>query len=320
MVIMNSKIIMVAVVLVAIIALSAYLFISNYQRTDVRIGWFPVACELPFFVAMERGYFQEQGLNVTAVKFESANLIMDSLLSGKIDAAACIGYTTLFSIESASTNQFKMFGNEIETDTKYQSFLLVRNDSNISSISDLTGKKIGTYTGTTQLLWLRLLMNKFGIDAKDITIIQVGLPLQVQALLSGQMDVLLTIEPYVTTALDKGAKAFMANPRGKYILNPFPAAPSGVVSSKFLKENPDVAIKIKAAMDRAVDFISLNEGVAKRYFPKYTPITEDLAPKVLIYEMEKNPANKTAIQVLADILYEGGEIKNPINTSTMWYG
>lgn len=317
---MKKQIILsVAMLVIIIVLVLAIYFTPVKPKEEVRIGWVPFSCNLPFFVAMERGYFEEVGLNVTAVKFETVTLEMNALLSGQLDAVACIGYPTLFSIEAASPNQFKMYGNIFETDEKFQHFLLVRNDSNISSISDLKEKKIGTYTGTTQLLWLNLLLKKFEIDKKEVTIIQVGSPLQVQALLTGQFDVLLTIEPYATSALDKGAKIFMENPRGKYILNPFPGAPNGMFSKKFLDENPDVARRIKLVIDRAVDFVTSNEQEAKMYLPKYTPITEELAPKTYLYSFEKNPSNKTAVQKLADILYEGGELKAPVDTTTMWY-
>ncbi len=44
----------------------------------VKIGYLPAAQALPVFVAMEKGYFKEAGLDVEAVKFDAPNQIIDS--------------------------------------------------------------------------------------------------------------------------------------------------------------------------------------------------------------------------------------------------
>ena len=50
-------------------------------RPKIRIGYWPVAAGLPFFVAIEKGYFKEAGLDVDAIKFAGAQQVMEAMVA-----------------------------------------------------------------------------------------------------------------------------------------------------------------------------------------------------------------------------------------------
>ena len=50
----------------------------------IAIGFWPVASGLPLFVAVEKGYFQEAGLEVEAVKFANPNQVAEALIAGRL--------------------------------------------------------------------------------------------------------------------------------------------------------------------------------------------------------------------------------------------
>ena len=54
----------------------------------IRIGYWPIAAGLPFYAALEKGYFKEAGLDVEGVKFASAAQIMEAMLAGRCDGSA----------------------------------------------------------------------------------------------------------------------------------------------------------------------------------------------------------------------------------------
>ena len=53
----------------------------------LRIGFWPVASGLPFFAAVDKGYFKEAGLDVEPMKFASAQQVMEAMLSGRADGS-----------------------------------------------------------------------------------------------------------------------------------------------------------------------------------------------------------------------------------------
>ena len=54
----------------------------------IRVGFWPIASGLPFFVAIEKGYFKEAGLDVEGIKFAGAQQVMEAMLAGRSDGSA----------------------------------------------------------------------------------------------------------------------------------------------------------------------------------------------------------------------------------------
>ena len=297
------------IIIIIALAFTILTFGCARKPEQVKIALCPYTGDLPFFVAIEKGYFEEQGLKVEEIRCRNSTEALNALLADKVDIIAPISFSALLAAEIKSPGDVKLFLPGGESDKIIGSYLLIKKDSLITSIEQLKGKKIGTYTGVTQLLYLKLFLKEVGLDPeKDVTIIQVGPALQAQALDAGQFDALFTIEPYSTIALEKGiAKALIKNPRVKYIVNPFISG-SAAVSTGFLNENPKIVKKIYKAVEKSLDFIRENEKKARNILPKYTPLDTSIAQKAGLLEWYKvdEPANMDAIQKISDLLYENG--------------
>jgi NitT/TauT family transport system substrate-binding protein len=293
------------------------------NKTKVRIAYLPYSSSLAFFVANERGYFTQAGLDVEPIKLASANEALDALKAGNVDFVTGVGLSSFFAMEGSSPGSFKCFQPAVEDSTHSASYLLVPKDSNISDVSQLKGKRVGTYSGTSQVLVLRLLLRKIGLDPdnpKDVTIGDVASNLQVDALAAGQFDAFLMLEPYATRAMIlHGAKPLLRNPRVDYILNPFPAG-ANAVSSTFLTAHPDLANSVVSSLDRAIEDIGRDEASAKSILPKYdTTLTQDLSARSGIYRwLKKSETTIQPIQQYANLLFEGKAIKNQVNVDSMF--
>lgn len=295
--------------------------VSPQEKTKVSFGYTPISYYLPAFVAKEKGFFAEEGLDVEMVKFETVNNAMEALVNDNIQLSMA-GYPTLFALQAASPGEFKMFGHAFETMERNQHAILVPVNSKVKSIEELKGKKIGTYTGSTQKLYINLIMKKLGFEeGKGYEIVQVATSLQVQAFAAGQFDALLTIEPYVTISLEKGVgRVLVQNPRGKYVLDPLPAGPAGAVSAKLLQRDPATAQKIVRAIEKAVEYINANETDARKVLTKYVPIAEQAALKIGLYNWKVRPTavDMQSVQQMADLFHENGELKTGIDAGTLW--
>ena len=121
------------------------------------------------------------------------------------------------------------------------SALVVPTSSSASSFADMKGKKIGTLPGIQWRSITRNLLRKAGLNPEtDATIVELGLPLQIQALLSGTVDALLAIEPQASLAIATGqAKIAIEHPTDPFIGTPFFNG-AMVMTSKFAEQRPDV--------------------------------------------------------------------------------
>ena len=69
------------VVLVLVFSVTILSVNRSMAQDEVKIGYLGFVLALPTFVALEKGYFQEQGLKVTATLFESGTIITDALVT-----------------------------------------------------------------------------------------------------------------------------------------------------------------------------------------------------------------------------------------------
>src|SRR3984957_20539247 len=70
----------------------------------VKVGVFPVSSPLPFFVSVERGYFAEQGIEPVPTRMASSTLIIQSFLSGDLEAAPTVVTTEAFNVNLITKN------------------------------------------------------------------------------------------------------------------------------------------------------------------------------------------------------------------------
>jgi NitT/TauT family transport system substrate-binding protein len=286
----------------------------------MRVGYVPLVVNLPLFVALEEGFFEKHGLKVEAIEAQSPNHIVDGIVSGKLEAAGVLGYPVIFAAEQQNPGELKIFQSGDETSENFVAALVVPNGSPIGKIEDLKGKRIGVWSGLTQVVFTKGILIGMGLNPeKDVTIVEIEPRLQVQGLAAGQFDVLSTAEPYPTIASGKNVGTiWIENPRVKYIQNPFPSV-AVPVSAEFLQKNPKAAKAYLLALQDAIDFIRQNPEKAKSSLVKYTPIPKELASKVRMPQFNRfGEEDQANVQKNADWLFENGLLKKRINVATLF--
>ena len=117
----------------------------SMAQDEVKIGYLGLVVALPTFVALEKGYFQEQGLKVTATLFESGTIITDALVSGRIDVqtgSAIIGHWLLEQNMPGTFKIFIMYGNRAVLQDNTMA-LMVAKDSPLKGDSGSEGEADG---------------------------------------------------------------------------------------------------------------------------------------------------------------------------------
>ena len=76
----------------------------------IRVGYWPIAAGLPFYAAVEQGYFKSAGLEVEVLRFAGAQQIMEAMLSERCDGSANgTGSANIAIGEIAAPGSFKIF-------------------------------------------------------------------------------------------------------------------------------------------------------------------------------------------------------------------
>lgn len=295
------------------------------ETAKVRFAYLPVIHALPLYVAIDKGYFKEAGIDVEPIKFQVPNQIIDGLLAGNIDIAssAATGITAITQYKNPGTLKiFSLTGSALPN--RIDHAFLVKTGSKISSLKDLKGKKLGTIPSIQWRTISRYILMKAGLNPDtDLQIILLELPLQLPALMSGQVDAILTLEPIVTIGkAQNNVKVMMSGPGAKYIANPFYAG-CGVVSTQFASKNPATTAKILSIYKRAVDEINRNPNAYRRYLKGYTPLNDETAKKVSLpifkFYSDFKPSDVKTVQAFADIFTEQHVIDGKIDVRQILY-
>jgi NitT/TauT family transport system substrate-binding protein len=286
---------------------------------NVRFGYLPIASDASFFVAVEKGFFKDQGLQVEPSKFETSNQALEALVAGRIDATAVVALETALALEANTPDQFcitEMTAANAETKVHR---IMVKADSPIKTLADLKGKKIGTFPGSQMVVFLKLILGRYLDTKREVEIIQLKPELQPQALESGQVDALFCLEPTGTLLEARGlGRAISINPLYEFIQKPFPTA-VGVVSTHLAKEKPKVVAKIVSALVAAHQYMKAHPQETLLTLPKYVPIESDIVSRVSLYDYwDPDSIDRDAVQKLADLYVDKGILTKHISTSTLY--
>jgi len=251
----------VAMTLVASVASAEQIAVGNYGSS---------ANGMPFGVALAKGYFQEEGANVTGiVSSQGGGTSVRNAMSGVAYGEANPGAVAVAVQQGAD---LKIVSDNVLTIAEFA--WLVKKDSPIKTIADLKGKKIG-YTNprsTSQALAI-LLLEKAGYKPEDAELVKTGgFGPMVAALELGQIDVAAVTEPLWSKNKDK----YRVLITGSEALPPLDNV-VGIATGEAIKTRGDFIRGVIRARRRAVQFMIDHPDEAADLIAKPFNITPEVA-------------------------------------------
>ncbi len=294
---------------------------AAFSEEKVKIGYLPLTISLPTFVAAEKGFFQQEGLKVELVPFESGTMIMDALMTGRIDANCSSAITGFWFAAQGAPDRFKIFLVYGWTSRKSRTFVaIVKKDSPLKDLKDLKGKRVGTYPGATSVALARAII-RIQVDPEGIVFQEIPPSILISALAAGQIDAFFAPEPTGMIAISQGiGRHLVEEPMGLLGLERGIATAGFGFSSQFLKENPGLAKKVKGIYYKAVDLIDKDITAFRPLLAKYLGLPDWVAMNVPLTKwMKVETLDKEATQQYFDLFYKEGAYKNRVDTSKLYY-
>ena len=210
-----------------------------------------------FYLAKEKGYFEENGVNVTIKDFSSTTESTNAFIGGKID------FCTFASSETISPfAQGAEFSIVLETDKSNGSEGLVAK-SDIKNISDLAGKTIATQIYSVDHMLLLTLLNENGMTEKDVNIVDMSIQESGNAFIAGQCDAACIWDPYFSQAKAAGGTELFSSADNPNLITDVLGASKSVI-----KNNPDAVTGVIKAFFEAVDYWKENPDDANKIMGK----------------------------------------------------
>jgi NitT/TauT family transport system substrate-binding protein len=219
---------------------------SEHKKLTIAVTAWPASAA--FYVAHEKGYFKDEGLDATLQQNLSGHLGLDAVFSGKADLATA-GETPI-ARAVIDGKPLAVIATVCEIDRAI--LIIARKDIGISSRDDLRGRRIGVVAGTTADFFLQIYLATSYIDPKDVRVVNLTTDKVVDALLNGEVDAVSTWAPHTVLLRDKlGGNAVVLHDPSIYTMTW-----DIVATQDFVKKNPECIKRLLRAIVRANQFIA----------------------------------------------------------------
>jgi len=215
------------------------------------IGMLKLTSSAPLFIAMEKGFFAEEGITVNAKWFDAAQPIAVATASGSVDVGATGITASLYNMIAGGQKLLIVADKGREQPGYSSSALLVHSDSGIKSVAELKGKKIGiTQTGSTFHYMAGRLLEKHGLSLSDVELVPLGkVSAMMETLQSKQVDAVLLNEPNITAVVKEGYGKVISQ-----IGDELEYQTSGIFFSPKLADNRDAAVRFMKVYIKASNY------------------------------------------------------------------
>lgn len=218
---------------------------AAHSAREVRVGFRPsVIVDLAFLKSYSEGRFLQEGLSIKLVPFGRPDLLATAAENGEIDAVLGMPLETFL-----TASETKLLGKGylwwyFAQDVPYDA-LVVPAGSDIRSLDDLSGRKVGSHPSKQVSYFVKLMAGAHS------TVKPYNAAAPFLTLRAKEVDAIYVLEPFVTEALaDPGLQVIDTSSISKSIFNGerVPAAVS-LVTTRFLTSEPELAdVFVKAAL------------------------------------------------------------------------
>lgn len=271
------------------------------EAADVRIAVEFNDHSAAFWVALDRGYFREEGVRVSYKVFSTGLELSAAMRSGDADMAiACLGPILVMVDRGYDVVLVEMLHNH--------GYSLVARPG-IGSVEGLRGATVSaTGPGSPTWLLLHLVMDRYGLNA---TVKRMKPQIAVNALVAGEIDAAVLPEHYATLAVKEGAVRLLTS---QDIWPDWPG--SGLaVTADFMRQHPDIVQKVAAALRKATRFINEHPREAAAIVAKHLGSDEATMMESMSYLTYTNEVVPEEVQKYIDYLAHYGALTHELNAT-----
>ena len=324
----NKYIAAALAVLLAAAALPVTAFAEEKEKENkepVKITLNEVAHSIfyaPQYVAVEEGYFEEEGLDLTLVTGFGADKVMAAVLSGDAEIGFMGAEASVYAFQEGANDPVVNFA---QLTQRAGNFLVAREEMPDFKWEDLKGKNVlGGRKGGMPEMVFEYILKKQGIDPeKDLEINQsIDFGSTAAAFSGGLGDFSVEFEPSAT-ALEKEGAGYVVASLG--VDSGYVPYTSYCAKSSYMEENPEVMQKFTNALQKGMDYVQSHtpEEIAKVIAPQFSETDLETITTIVkrYHEQDTWKENlifeKESFELLQDILEDAGELNKRVKYESL---
>lgn len=285
---------------------------GKLEKSEITVGSLPLADYAALYWAEEKGFFKDEGLDVTIEAVQGGPAGVQKVVSGELDFTNSTPFGTAMAVDSGLPIRSVVLTSAL-ADNGIGIF--VPKASPIKGIEDLDGKSIGINTTKNMGdITFNNLAKSEGVDVAPKWV-EVPFPEMISGVKAKSIDAGYMPEPFMSAARAGGLREVVDNTKGP---NKGLAGSTYVSSQRFLDENPDTAAAFSRAMYKAGGDLNKNEADLRTWLPSIAKLDKSTAKDIPLptYYSEMNLDSYTKA---VDILKEQKLVKSDLDVNTtLW--
>lgn len=317
----NKKRIALAVaVMLAVTALPMTVFASKKDKEDEKLSKVTLnevahsVFYAPQYVAIEKGYFAEEGLNLTLVTGFGADKTMTAVISGEADIGFMGAEASVYAYQEGATDPVVNFA---QLTQRAGNFLVAREEMPDFKWEDLKGEKVlGGRKGGMPEMVFEYILKKNSIDPQKDLIIDQSIDFgSTAAAFTGDDSAAYTVEfEPSATILEKEGAGYVVASLGE--ASGYVPYTSYSAKASYMKENPEIIQKFTDALQKGMDYVQSHtpEEIAEVIAPQFKETDLETITAIVkrYYDQDTWKENlifeKDSFELLQDILEDAGEL------------
>ena len=288
---------------------------GSSSGAELRIAAQPYPLYTPIYVAYEKGYLQEEfdkiGATYTWQEFKSGPLVNEAVAAGEADLGFMADLPAI--IAKSSGQPIEIISNVAYGEKGLA--VLVKSDSDFTSVADLKGKKVAYATGSYAQHLLAVLLDNEGLSLDDVESINLGAGDQPAALASGEVDAIVIWEQYISQLTSDGTAKVLADGTGVKRGNMIT-----YILTDYANENPEVVKAWIRALNRGNELLESDPDAAAEAVAEDFGVDKDLMRKIIdnfTYSTELTDDDIAEITAVKDFSLEAGIISEDVDISSL---
>ena len=269
----------------------------------------------PQYVAIEEGYFKDEGLDMTLITGFGADKTMTAVISGEADIGFMGAEASIYAYQEGATDPVVNFA---QLTQRAGNFLVAREEMPDFKWEDLKNKKVlGGRKGGMPEMVFEYILKQNGLDPqKDLSIDQSIDFGSTAAAFTGNNSADFTVEfEPSATALEKQGAGYVVASLG--VDSGYVPYTSYSAKTSYMKKNPDIMQKFTNALQKGMDFVQNHtpEEIAEIIEPQFPETDLDTITAIVkrYYDQDTWKENlvfgQEGFELLQNILEDAGELK-----------
>lgn len=286
---------------------------GRLEKTSLQVGALKSVTAAGLYIARERGFFSDRGLDVTIVTTSGAGPAMADLLNGRLDVSFG-NYVSFIDAQAKGVATFTIL-DEGNNATGGQQGLLVMPRSPVRSLAGLRGKTVGVNAlANLAQVMLSSMLASHQVPPSSVRLVAIPFPDMGTALASGRVDAVWIADPYKTDArLRYGAVSIADSDQGATRDLPI----SGyVATAAWAAKYPRTAAAFVRALNQGQALASTSRSAIEQVMVKYTGVSPQVASKVTAGAFPSG-VSRSQMQRIADLMHQYGMLQRPFSVSPM---